>query len=79
MENSKIPGVGRYDYRYDKRPTDQVQDGQVQYQGVREVEMWNVAKAEQWQDDLDFYLRLLREGYRVFVTAGCDYHYPQES
>ncbi len=66
--------LGRVDYRYDKRPADQAPGGQIQYQGLAGVEMWNVDKAEQRQEDLDFYLRLIREGYRPFVTAGSDYH-----
>ena len=66
--------LGRIDYRYDKRPADQVPGGQVHYRGLAGVEMWNVDKAEQRQEDIDFYLRLIREGYRPFVTTGSDYH-----
>ena len=66
--------VGRVDYRYDKRPADQAPEGQVQYKGLAGVEIWNVDKAEQQQEDIDFYMRLIREGYRPFVTTGSDYH-----
>ena len=66
--------TGRIDYRYDKRPADQVPGGQVQYKEMAGVEIWDAVKADQRQEDIDFYLRLIREGYRPFVVAGSDSH-----
>ena len=76
-EMSRIPGVGllgRIDYRYDKRPATAFRGGRVQYMDLAGVEMWNVDKFDQYETDIDFYLRLIREGGRPFVTAGSDYH-----
>ncbi len=65
--SGKLSLGGRIDYRYDKRPA-------VQYKGLAGVEMWNVDASDQHQTDIDFYMQLIREGYRPFVTSGCDYH-----
>ncbi|MEI6503464.1 MAG: hypothetical protein WCP21_20825, partial [Armatimonadota bacterium] len=73
-ELSHLPGIGRIDYRYDKRPADQAPGGQVQYRGLAGVELWNAEKTDQTRDDIDFYLRLIQEGLQPFVTAGSDYH-----
>ena len=44
------------------------------YQGLRGVEMYNVLGPDQEEEAFQFYLRLLSEGFSVFVTSGCDYH-----
>lgn len=76
--SGRLSYTGRIDYRYDKRPADQVSE--VQYRGLAGVEMFNTDGSGQTQEDIDFYLRLLREGYSPFVTSGCDYHgYGDES
>lgn len=64
----------RLDYRFDKRPSGQGHE--VKYKGLAGVELMNSLSAEQFEEDLGFYLRLIREAYRPFVTAGSDYHYP---
>ena len=63
----------RIDYRFDMRPADQMPDGQVQYRGLNGIGMWN-GNADHVQSDLDFYMRLIREGAQPFVTADSDYH-----
>lgn len=68
----RLSYTGRIDYRYDKRPEDQVPE--IQYRGLAGVEVFNTDGSGQTQEDIDFYLRLLREGYAPFVTSGCDYH-----
>jgi len=75
LERSARPK--RIDYRYDIRPADQAPGGVPQYGGLAGVEFWNT-KADQVQENLDFYLRLLREQGKAIVTSGSDFHYPQE-
>lgn len=65
----------RVDYRYDIRPSDQMDGGLTSYRGLGGVEFWNVAAADQLQSDLDFYLRLLREQHGwATAISGSDYH-----
>lgn len=44
------------------------------YNGLRGVEMFNVLGPGQVEESFQFYLRLLSEGFSLFVTSGCDYH-----
>lgn len=76
---SKVPGVGRIDYRYDKRPASETADidgnfRDMHYRGLAGVEMWNARNSEQYEDDVEFYLRLIREGFSPVVTSGSDFH-----
>jgi len=65
----------RVDYRYDIRPSDQVDSGLTNYRGLGGVEFWNVAAADQLQSDLDFYLRLLKEQHGCATAiSGSNYH-----
>jgi len=77
--SGKLSLTGRIDYRYDKRPAAETADvdgnyRDIQYKGLAGVELFNAPNSEQCQSDIDFYLRLIREGYKPFVTAGSDYH-----
>lgn len=75
----KLSYTGRIDYRYDKRPAAGLPnvDGylrDIQYRGLGGVEMWDARQENQCEEDVGFFLRLLRDGTKSFVVAGCDYH-----